>query len=85
MSKTTGVIRGFDKLGRFVIPSEMVKTLELDKDDKLEISCDGTTIYLRKYQPYCNFCGDVGDGLTEVMHKRICTNCMNEIIRTTAN
>ncbi|MGG3161466.1 AbrB family transcriptional regulator [Geobacillus stearothermophilus] len=79
MAKTTGVLRGFDKAGRFVIPAEMVRTLELGVDDLLEISCDGTTIYLRKHQPFCIFCGEQDEKLISFKNKNICQSCAAEI------
>jgi len=73
--KTTGVLRGFDKAGRFVLPAEMIRTLELEPTDMLEISCDGTQIILRKHYPFCTFCGETGTKLIKVVNKNICEKC----------
>lgn len=77
--KTTGMLRGFDKAGRFVLPNEMVKTLQLEPTDMLEIKCDGTQIILRKYFPFCIFCGEGMVKLLEVNHKKICEKCAVQV------
>lgn len=76
--KTTGILRGFDKNGRFVLPAEMIKTLGLTQSDMLEISCDGTKITLRKHYPFCLLCGDIEE-LVNFKHKKICKKCYTDI------
>jgi AbrB family transcriptional regulator, transcriptional pleiotropic regulator of transition state genes len=78
MVKTTGLLRGFDKAGRFVLPAEMIRTLELGPTDMLEITCDGTQINLRKHFPFCTFCGEFGK-LIEVNKKKVCESCASKI------
>lgn len=80
MAKTTGMLRGFDKAGRFVLPAEMVKTLGLEPTDLLEITCDGTTIYLRKHFPFCIFCGEQTENMIQVKNKNICEHCAVEVV-----
>lgn len=49
--KSTGMVRKIDELGRVVIPSELRKTLGIDKQDPVEIFINGDQIVLQKYQP----------------------------------
>lgn len=79
MGKTTGVLRGFDKAGRFVLPAEMVKTLDLKQTDLLEISCDGTKITLRKHEPFCILSGEQDGRFIEVNGKKISERMAVEI------
>jgi AbrB family transcriptional regulator, transcriptional pleiotropic regulator of transition state genes len=73
--KTTGMLRGFDKAGRFVLPAEMIRTLDIAPTDMLEISCDGTQIILRKHNPFCFTCGETNGKMIEINHKKICEKC----------
>lgn len=79
MAKTTGVLRGFDKAGRFVLPSEMVKTLNLAQTDLLEITCDGTQIILRKHEPFCVLSGEQDGRFIEINGKKISERIAVEI------
>lgn len=47
-----------DELGRIVIPIELRRTLEINSGEPLEIFVDKDMIILRKYQPFCVFCGN---------------------------
>lgn len=80
MSKTTGLLRGFDKAGRFVLPAEMVKTLELSETDMLEISCDGTQIVLRKHIPFCVLCGRQDITYVPFRNRKVCQSCAAEVV-----
>ena len=57
MKLSTGIIRRVDELGRIVIPKEMRRELNIDQKDPIEISIEGQSIVLRKYQNKCVFCG----------------------------
>ena len=73
--KATGIVRKFDENGRFVIPMELRKKLDLaSQDDALEIFVEGDTIILRKYEPSCVFCGNLTDIIT-YKEKKICKKC----------
>ena len=50
-TKTSGIIRRFDDLGRIVVPREIRKLLQLHEGDAMEISVAGSSIRLDKYQP----------------------------------
>ena len=55
--KSTGIVRKIDDLGRIVLPIELRRVLDIDKDSSLEIYVDSDSIVLKKYQPACIFCG----------------------------
>jgi len=37
---------------------EVRKSLEIHEDDPVSISVDGETIVLKRYRPFCTFCGN---------------------------
>lgn len=77
--KATGIVRKFDENGRFVIPMELRKKLDLaSQDDALEIFVEEDTIILRKYEPACVFCGNFKDIIT-YKEKKICKKCAEKI------
>ena len=89
--KSTGIVRKIDELGRIVIPIELRRVMGIQtakekgsKDkadaDALEIFVDGEEIILRKYNPGCHCCGNMGN-LVEVMGLKICQDCLNEFSR----
>lgn len=49
--KSTGIVRRIDNLGRFTIPREMLRALEISAGTPMEIYVDGPKIILRKHQP----------------------------------
>ncbi|MED1383860.1 AbrB/MazE/SpoVT family DNA-binding domain-containing protein (plasmid) [Bacillus mycoides] len=59
--KATGIVRKMDELGRFVIPRETRRTLNIHKKDPLEIFVEGETIILQKYKSYgtCPITGEI--------------------------
>ncbi len=77
--KDTGMIRKVDELGRIVLPIEMRRVLNINEKDALDISRDGDAIILRKYVPFCIFCGSE-EMVTEFKGKTICKNCLDELI-----
>ena len=54
-TKSTGIVRKVDELGRIVLPIELRRTLDIAEKDSLEIYVDGASIVLKKYQPACIF------------------------------
>ena len=54
--KSTGIVRQMDSLGRIVIPIELRRTLQIDKQDPIEIFVEGDKIILRKHRAACVFC-----------------------------
>ncbi|TFH61932.1 AbrB/MazE/SpoVT family DNA-binding domain-containing protein [Peribacillus frigoritolerans] len=59
--KSTGIVRRLDPLGRFCIPIEIRKMLELEISNSLEVFIDDEYIILKKYEPQnaCLLTGDV--------------------------
>ena len=76
--KSTGLVRKLDFMGRYVLPMEMRKVLNINPGDSMEIFVDNTSIILRKYEPECVFCGQLGD-IVRYKEKNICTNCLQEL------
>ena len=59
MKLSTGIVRRVDELGRIVIPIEMRNALDIAQKDPVEISMEGSSIILRKYENRCVFCGEL--------------------------
>ena len=78
MAKNTGMIRKVDELGRIVIPMEIRKKFNIEEKDELEVFVEGNTIILKKYEPYCTFCGEKKAKHT-LYDKLICDKCLEEI------
>ena len=77
--KATGIVRKFDENGRFVLPMELRKMLGLTGPDAaLEVFTEDDRIILRKYEPFCVFCGTSED-LTLFREKRVCKACAKKI------
>lgn len=76
--QSTGIVRKVDSLGRFVLPIEMRRVMEIEIGDALEIFRDGETVVLKKYAPACIFCGEVRD-VENYKGKNICRSCLNEL------
>ena len=47
--KSTGIVRPVDNLGRIVLPIELRRVLDIDKDAALEVYVDNDSIVLKKY------------------------------------
>lgn len=73
--KSTGITRQVDELGRFVLPKEIRKALDINTRDALEIFTEGRSIILTKYQPACTFCGEAND-VVLFADKRVCRACI---------
>ena len=76
--KSTGIFRRIDSLGRFVLPKELRKSLDINQNDYLQIFLEGDTIILKKSQLSCTLCGS-SDDLVDYRDKKICRNCLNEL------
>ena len=73
--KSTGIVRKIDDLGRIVLPIELRRVLDIDKDSSLEIYVDNDSIILKKYQPACIFCDNARDIVT-YRGKNVCSDCI---------
>ena len=76
--KSTGIFRRMDTLGRFVLPKELRKSLDINQNDYLQIYLDGDTIILKKSQLSCALCGNTED-LADYRDKKICRSCIHEL------
>ena len=76
--KSTGVTRQIDELGRFVLPIEIRRAMDINVKDTLEIFTDDNRIILQKYQPACSFCSNA-DNIVLFAGKRICRSCLDEL------
>lgn len=72
--KVTGIVRKIDGLGRIVLPIELRKMLHLSFGDALEIFVEDDNIILKKYEPFCIFCGG-SQQLTAYEGKNVCAHC----------
>ena len=79
--KSTGIVRNLDALGRVVLPMEMRKTLNIEEKDPIEITLEGDTIVLRKYEPCCIFCGSTENNVL-LNNKRVCRKCIEKLNAT---
>ena len=76
--RSTGIFRRIDSLGRFVLPKELRKSLDIHKNDYLQIFLDGDSIVLRKSQICCVLCGGTDD-LYDYRDKKVCSTCLIEL------
>lgn len=76
--KSTGIVRKIDNLGRVVLPIELRRIFDIDKEDPVEIFVDDNYIMLKKYQPACIFCNDAKD-VINYRGKNICEKCLEEL------
>lgn len=76
--KSTGIFRRIDSLGRFVLPKELRKSLDINQNDYLQIFLEGDTILLKKSQLSCVLCGNTDD-LSDYRDKKICRSCLQEL------
>lgn len=76
--KSTGIVRRVDELGRVTLPIELRRMLEIYEKDALEIFVDEESVILKKYLPYCIFCGDATD-VVNFKDKKICSKCLEEL------
>ncbi|MGC9934456.1 AbrB/MazE/SpoVT family DNA-binding domain-containing protein [Priestia aryabhattai] len=61
--KATGIVRKLDNLGRVVLPIELRRTLNIKKNDPVEIFVDNENIVLKKYSLNlaCKVTGEVSE------------------------
>lgn len=78
MRLSTGIVRRVDELGRIVIPIEMRNSLNISQKDPVEISMDGSSIILRKYENRCVFCGALRPAI-KFNDKLMCQKCLDQI------
>ncbi len=76
--KSTGIIRKVDELGRIVVPKEMRTALEIKEGDRTEITLEGNSIVIKKYEDACIFCKSAKD-LYDFGGKKICSACISAL------
>ena len=74
--KSTGMVRGIDKMGRVVLPTETRKLVA--GKSAVEIYTDDDSIVLKKYVPACIFCDSVDD-IVEYKGNKICKQCIEKL------
>ena len=77
-TRSTGIVRHIDELGRIVIPIEIRKRLGIAEKDPVEISVHGDTILLEKPHSVCIFCGSEHE-LGEHRGRAVCRSCIQEL------
>ncbi len=78
--KSTGIIREVDALGRIVLPKSLRKVYNLNEKDALEIFTDGDCLILKKFCPFCSFCGS-SEKISSFKDKNVCQNCIDELTK----
>lgn len=77
-SKSTGIIRKVDELGRIVIPIKLRNKFEIVEKTEMEFFVEGSRIVLQKYEESCSFCKN-RTNLIEFNNKMICKDCLTVI------
>ncbi|MDE6730096.1 MAG: AbrB/MazE/SpoVT family DNA-binding domain-containing protein [Oscillospiraceae bacterium] len=81
--ENTGIFRRVDGLGRFVLPKELRKTLNINQNDCLQIFLEGDSVVLRKTEQKCAICNkketENETFLTVDDNKKICKECLQKI------
>ncbi len=74
-----------DNVGRIVLPKAIRKQFGLAEcDDYVEIFTEEQSILLKKYERSCVICGK-NEGLLQIKDKKICRECVAEIVRKAGN
>lgn len=76
--RATGDIRRIAENGRYVIPKSIRETLDIKDGDPIEIFVEGDCIILKKYNPFCCFCGS-SENMISYEGKNICAECAEKI------
>ncbi len=77
--RSTGIIRPVDKNGRVVIPMDLRRQFDIEDDvDSFEIFVEDDKIILKKYSPYCIFCGQPGDTV-KMGGYDVCISCIDKL------
>lgn len=76
--KDTGVVRKIDELGRFTLPMELRRKLNIEIGDPLEVFVEGESIILRKYIESDIFTGNMAE-LVEYHGKKVSKQSIMEL------
>ena len=77
---STGIIRKVDKLGRFVLPSELREKFHIVENDALEIFTSGDMIVLKKYEARDIFTGQ-SENLIDYKDKKVSIDSIRELAK----
>ena len=77
--KSTGIIRKIDNLGRIVLPIEIRKMFDINKNTPIEIFVDGNNIMLAKKDVFnkCVICSSENN-LESYKNVCLCDVCRND-------
>lgn len=78
MKTESGIARSIDSLGRFVIPKEMRRHLQIEEGDLLEARLEEDKIVLSRYSKSCVLCSNTSD-LFNFQGKQICGACLQKL------
>jgi transcriptional pleiotropic regulator of transition state genes len=79
MSKK-GIIRNLDNLGRLVIPKEIRKSHNLNKNKPVLIKIKENHIEISHYNTGCVFCGSgIEENLKTFNDQYLCRNCLEKL------
>lgn len=81
--KATGIVRAIDALGRFVIPMEIRRTLQIKEGDLLELYTTDDGLVLRPHRERCICCG-AEKALAHVAGISLCPVCIQTFQREAA-
>ena len=76
--KDSGIMRRVDSLGRFVLPKELRRQLQIECNDYLQIYTEGEKIIIQTAQCSCALCGRTDD-LIDLNDKKVCKSCVGLI------
>ncbi len=76
--KAPGIVRTIDRLGRFVLPADLRKSMGYGDNEPLEIFVEDDKIILKKYNPACLFCGS-GENTVKYKEKLVCADCAKKL------
>lgn len=74
-----GLERNIDNLGRVVIPMEMRKQLNFDKNQRVSIQLYNNHVVIKKAEKVCCFCGS-SDDLINYKDFLVCNNCIVNLL-----
>lgn len=77
--KSTGIVRNVDQVGRVVIPREILRTMNIEMGDPMEIYTEGNSIILKKHVSGCTICGEMSDTFT-YEGVTLCKHCVKKMI-----
>lgn len=84
VKENKSIIRKIDELGRIVMPKEWRQMLELQTDSAVEVLLQIGEIEIKKYMPYCVFCGN-NTKLFDYASKKVCINCIKTLEKVEKN